>query len=456
MIFFNANTKASTKNWPRMGLYQNTTLRYTPGEDFPGHFENMIGKPKILRCFLTLDDAWDYRTGEYRYDYVLGDDPYIDDPNMYRYERVEQKPSPYGMTFLKFLTSHSRHTEYVMLTIRRYEKEITNGIVSLDQYEEILENLLEHYKEIVPNIRYIEGNECNIKVFGQVTALEYYEIYKRMYTVVNRLNRKHRYEIPLEVGGPTNFGCMEEFSFYEKFLRLYTLDRNPEKRMDFYASHEYSESMTTVPEYYRKHHELIKRLGLPEAPIFLDEYGASHFRPDPAFNQLAATGLIEALITTSEYEDLHIFPWCTYHDPEIQVSYSMFIDFNRSCGYLPTFLGQSQIALSKLYDKRLPLEGNAENRAVVTTDGENYAILATNKNKTSRNIRFSLSNLPDTDVKVETYKVDALHNNCFIDKSVTGLQVTDTRTMTPENGKLSVCETLDAMGFTLWIVKPCK
>ena len=314
--------------------------------------------------------------------------------------------------------------------------------------------MLEHYKELVPNLRYIEGNEWNLSIFGGLTAFESYELYKRMYQVANRLNRKHQYEIPLEVGGPAYGVCLAEFKYYEEFLRLYKLDKNPEKMLAFYSTHDYKKNMTELPGYYYKHQELVRELGLPNSPIFFDEYGAAElFTPEISDNQMNAAVSIEMLLTVAWLENFYVFPWCTYHDPSLQVSHCMFVDFNRTCGYLPTFYGQAHIALSKLLGNVLPMTGNTGNRAVVTTDGENYVILATNPDDKPHNIRFALTNLPGTTVKVEAYKVDAMHNNCFIDKSVTDLQITDSWEASLEDGKLMVYDTLDALGFTLWIIK---
>lgn len=455
MFFFEVDVKSEKKEWPRVELYQNSTLRFTPGEDFPLHLEQMIGRPKIMRCFLTLNDAWDFRNDEYHYNYVLGEDIYKDDASVAAYDRAESKLSPYGMTYLQYLRSHAEHAEFVMLSVRRYEREVAEGKLSIDKYEEVLEHLLEYYKSIIPNIRYIEGNEANCPEFGGITAFEYYEIYKRMYGVVNRLNKKHQYTIPLEVGGPTFEGIHNSFELYEQFMRLYVLDKNPEKRLDFYAAHDYTTNMAHLPEFYQKHQEVVKNLGLPELPVMFDEYGASDgCTPDPQYNQLNAAASIETIIEFSEYKDFHVFPWCTYHDPSIQVDRSQYIDFERSCGYLPTFLGQAYIAFSKLLTESLPLEGNIGNRAVVTTDGKNYAILASNRDDKAHNIRFALKNISGCNATVEVYKVDAMHNNCFIDRTVDSLQCTDSFEALLSEEKLTISDTLDARGFTLWIIKP--
>lgn len=455
MFFFEANVKDALKPWPRVERYQNSTLRFTPGEDFPGHLEKMIGRPKIMRTFITLNDAWDFRNDEYHYDYVIGKDIYADDPLVDGYDRDESKLSPYGLTFLQYLKSHAAHADYLMFSVRRYEREVIDGWLSIDKYEEVLEHLLEYYKEIVPNLRYVEGNETNYVQFGNISAFETYELYKRMYRIVNRLNKKHNYEIPLEVGGPTYADSKTKFWQYEHFMRLYLLDRDPEKRLDFYATHEYTTDMTFLPELYRKHKALVKRMGLPEVPMMFNEYGVTDgCTPDPQYNQLNAAGSIEIMIALSPYDDFIVFPWCSYHDPSIQVDRTQYIDFNRTCGYLPTFLGQAYIALSKLLDDSIPLTGNIGNRAVLTTDGTNYALLATNRDDKMHNLRFSLTNLDCSKVKVDVYQVDAMHNNCFIDKTVDNLQCTDSFEYDVTDGKLKISDTLDARGFTLWMIQP--
>ena len=59
MIFFKTQEESPRMPWKRPGRYQNSTLRFTPGEDFPAHLEKMIGRPLIMRCFVTLNDVWD-------------------------------------------------------------------------------------------------------------------------------------------------------------------------------------------------------------------------------------------------------------------------------------------------------------------------------------------------------------------------------------------------------------
>ena len=452
MIFFKTQEESPRTPWKRPGRYQNSTLRFTPGEDFPAHLEKMIGRPLIMRCFVTLNDVWDYRTGEYTYDYVIGYDRYADDTSMPVYDRDESKLSPYGLTFLQYLRSHAEHADEVCLSIRRYEQEVRCGKLSIETYEKVLEHVLEYYKECVPNICYIECNEPNFYQFGAMRPFEFYQIHKCLYRVVNRLNAKHRYDKPLLLGGPCFAGSNPKEN--EEFLRLYALDPDPDKRLDFFSAHAYTTDMTIVPKFYDWLKKMLSELNLPDLPVHWNEYGATDFcSPNPKHNQINAALSIEMMITMCDRTDLFIYPWCSYHDPDIQVDRTQYIDFNRATGYLPTFLGQAYIALSKLLDYKLEVQGNLLGKGVVTTDGEKYAVLVTNSTDTPENVRFALTDINKSTVNVKVYTVDALHNNCFIDRSVTDLHETDSYDAPVVNGQVEIAQKMDAYGFTLWIVE---
>lgn len=51
------DASCSVRSWPHVERYQNTTLRYTPGPDFPPAMEAYLGKPQIIRLFVTLDEV---------------------------------------------------------------------------------------------------------------------------------------------------------------------------------------------------------------------------------------------------------------------------------------------------------------------------------------------------------------------------------------------------------------
>ncbi|MBQ3126431.1 MAG: hypothetical protein IJC15_05105, partial [Clostridia bacterium] len=56
------NTAASLGRYVDPTVWQNSTLRYAPPEDFPAYLADRIGRAKIMRTWITLDEYWDYRT----------------------------------------------------------------------------------------------------------------------------------------------------------------------------------------------------------------------------------------------------------------------------------------------------------------------------------------------------------------------------------------------------------
>ena len=77
------------------------------------------------------------------------------------------------------------------------------------------------YWELAPNIRYIECcNEIDIANFGLLNAEEYVKIYLRAHHAIRRLNEKHKYEIPLEIGGFGMAHPLENFPLMERVMEL--------------------------------------------------------------------------------------------------------------------------------------------------------------------------------------------------------------------------------------------
>jgi len=451
MLSFKTKETAPLVPWRRVEKYQNSTLRFTPGEDFPPHLESRIGRPLIMRCFVTLNDVWDYRTDEYFYDFTIGDDRYNNDPSMPVYDRDESKLSPYKLTYMQYLKSHADHADELFFSIRRYEREVKSGRLAIEKYEEVVENVLEYYKARVPNIRYIECNEPDCWQFGDMKPFEFYQLYKCLYKIVNRLNKRHGYDLPLLLGGP----CFADHShaLNEEFLRLYALDRDPNKRLDFYSAHAYTTSRTVIPEFYNWLKKTLAALNLPDIPLHFNEYGAGNMSPDRFQNQISAAISLAMQIAVSDIPDLYVYPWCSYHDPDIQVDRTQYIDFNRTTEYLPTFLGQAYIALSRLLEYRVSVEGNLNDKGVVTTDGNKYAVIVTNPSDKPENVRFVLSNINKSKVRVKVYTVDTQHNNCFIDHNVHDLYETDGFEADVIDGEITLDQDLEAYAFTMWMIE---
>ena len=146
-----------------LGLYTdptgwlNSTLRYVPPVDFSEFLESRLGKLKIMRAFITLDEYWDYRTGITYPDYDIGVMRYPLEELHFPYDMKVVVPAPSGTKFVDYLTSLSRHAQELLLNVRRYEREVSDGIITYDQYEDVFERAVEYCKELPPNIRYIHN-----------------------------------------------------------------------------------------------------------------------------------------------------------------------------------------------------------------------------------------------------------------------------------------------------------
>jgi hypothetical protein len=157
---------------------------------------NEIGRAEIMRAWITLDEYYDYRTGKIYPDYDIGVARYPSEELHFPYDWHNIVPAPSGTRFVAYLTSHARQADEILLNVRRLEREVSDGVISYEEYESIFERAVEYCKELAPNIRYIECcNEVELRSFGMLTADEYVKIYLCAHRAIGRLNEKHSYKI---------------------------------------------------------------------------------------------------------------------------------------------------------------------------------------------------------------------------------------------------------------------
>ena len=123
--------------------WQNSTLRYAPPIDFPEYLAETLGRAEIMRVWITLDEYWDYRTGEFYPDYDIGVKRYPTEELHYPYDWKNIVPAPSGTRFRDYLTTHAAQAERLLLNVRRLEREVSDGVIGYDQYEEIFERAVE-------------------------------------------------------------------------------------------------------------------------------------------------------------------------------------------------------------------------------------------------------------------------------------------------------------------------
>ena len=463
--------------------WMNSTLRYVPPVHFPEFLENRLGKPEIMRVWITLDEYYDYRTDTTYPDFEIGTMRYPIEELHYPYDMKIIVPAPTGTRFKDYLTCHSRHAKTLLLNVRRYEREVSDGIITYDQYEALFSRAVEFCKSLAPNIRYIECcNEVDIANFGLLTAEEYVKIYLRAYHAIQELNKKHNYEIPLEIGGFGMAHPLENFHIMERAMEMLKESEIGDDPMAFYSYHMYNapadrslyngghpektglsglEKLRTI---FDQHYALAKRLKLPDKPVFLDELGrarATGMDGDSAYN---AAGLINYLIAFScgEFGQANPFPWCTFHNPDLQMSYTQYLYKKEDDTFVATPNGIAIEMLHSIRGQRLQTQvsqmdwKDKDFCAVAVKDGDSYAVLTTNPTTESIPLFLELQGLPEGRYRVETYSLNLVENNVvYKNGRGTGkLKLSREQTASAANGVLSLTELYDKDCFSLTRIFP--
>ncbi len=471
------NTQRSLGKYNDPTRWMNSTLRYVPPVDFPEFLASRLGKARIMRTWITLDEYWDYRTGITYPDYDIGVMRYPLEQLHYPYDMKLIVPAPSGTRFVDYLTTHSRHSQELLLNVRRYEREVSDGIITYDQYEALFEQAVEYCKELAPNIRYVEcGNEVDIKSFGELTAREYVAIYLRAHKAITRLNEKHNYPIPLELGGFAEAHPLQNWDLMLGVMELLKNSPIGHDPMAFYSYHMYNapenRSLTLGGRYelaaltgveklkliVRQHEEMIRRFGLPKRPVFLNEVGRARATGLDGDSLHNAAGMLTYLIAFArgEYGEAYPFPWCTFHNPNLQMSYTWYL-LRPDGGYSATPNGIAVEMLHSMGGQLLETAlvdaecQDAENCAIAVKDGGAYAVLMVNTGCDSVPALYELEGLEDGEYLVETYLCDLFENNVVYKRGRGdgSLQVTKSRTVPCEDGRLFVREILDRDSFAL-------
>lgn len=470
------NTKEIVRKWPRVEVWQNSTLRYSPPKDFPRHLVSRVGRAKIMRTWITLDEYWDYKTDTFFPDYQIGVNRYPVEEMYYPYDWKNIRPAPSGIKFIDYLTSHAAEADELLLNIRRLEREALDGVITLEKYEEIFEKAVEYCKELAPNIRYIECcNEVDGKSFGGITSAEdYYKLYKCGYRAIRRLNKKHSYEMPLEYGGYSRTPLLTNFPRWEAFLETMANDKDEERMIDFYSIHLYNETQTISakrhPEWlpienmstydrFRTfsalHNKKLAELGLPRKPVFINEIGFTRTSGVLTDSQKNASGIISMLIGSADLEDLYLFPWCSFHNPELQISFTQFLLLEDG-SYASTPNGNAITMLHRLLEDQVKSVGDDNHCSVATTDGERLAVICTNPTENTDEFRVTLENLEADSITVKEYLVDSYRNNRVTGEKVSDLHTTKVYSLPVSNGKATIRATAEPYAFVLWDITPEK
>ncbi len=461
------DVSVTTRDFPSLVAYRNTSIQKAPAPVIAEVSEKELGRPAVTRCWLNLDEMWDYRTRTFDFNFRIGVDKYksIADKQREAWDWEEET----NIRYYDYLKAFSRRSDEIMLTIRRYERDALDGKlpVTMSDWKMLFKTGLKHYKMLCPNIRYVEVcNEPHIKSFMHATDEEYYQFYKLGYEAVAEVNEELRLEgrERILVGGPVITG--NTIKLLDSFFRLYSRDSAPHKKLDFVAWHEYSIPVDKTAYREKEVRNLMEKYNLDKnLPFFISEHDPYHFSEDKhEYHYQNAAGLVKTLYFSSLYSpNVMIMPWVLYHNSKIQTRFMWFEGPNNSdtkyeeIKILPS--GVSMKLLSQLKGREIRIDNSIQENDLVigAFDGEKVLIEAVNYGS-AKPVSLMLSKVQSLlgtgRITVTKYIVDTGHNSYLTDKKQTmKINPDESRTVDVEDKLELKHESAGSNSIIFWEIK---
>jgi len=442
----------------RLWGYVNVSRRAPPPVELCARIEQEYGRPEVTRCWLMLDEMWDYRTDAYRFNYEINKDYYEGDPDKRRYGVVGTVT---GLRYYDYLASASEHSETVMMNIRRYEQEVLAGVITWQKWKDVFKTAVRHYKQRCPNLRYIEVlNEPTAKNQSNLGNIRhYYAFYRQAYEAINEVNAELKPELPLMVGGSSGFRTTEAIHLIKDFAR----DPRPDKRLDFVSFHHYwlQKTPAEIAGWEAEIDTALAKASLPtDLPVFVTEIGyANAWKSDPEKNLWQAVGMTAFQYHARHAQDLRLFPWVQYHSPE-QIA---FVQFDTKMRMTPFGAAVKMLRMHKakeVYASSSGLDNSGTGVGVLATrDDTGLTVQLWNLqpgDSSHQSIDISIRDLPqhlqNRELRIQRYQIDARHSNCLaVPDSAGGLEMVDEQTKTVRS-ELSFSIDMEPMSLVLWTI----
>jgi hypothetical protein len=453
--------------FPALTAYRNTSIQKAPAPALAALASRELGRAKITRCWLNLDEMWDYRTRKFTDDYPLG---------VHKYDDVAEKHtetwgsvSATNIPLQTYLRAFSKQSDEIMLTIRRYERDILDGKlgVTMADWKMMFKHALVVAKKAAPNLRYIEvGNEYALKGFAGATADEYYEFYKLGYQAVRQVNAELKLtgDDRLLVGGPVCTGdIIKKLKlFFENFAK----DPAADKRLDFVSWHEYHDKYAHTAHREAQVKAMMTAAGLAsDVPMFITEHDPYHPRAEAReYNLINGAALVKSLYFADKHSPgMKIMPWVLYHDVRIQTRFAWFDGPNKvdtKADQIRMFpAGCSMKLLHQLSAGREIAVDNsieADHIVLASVDGMQVIVEAVNYGE-PREVSIRVDQLPaEGSVRIVKYLIDEQHSNAVTHPDYRGgVQQVGEATVTPTAGSITLKhEALSTHGIVQWRIMP--
>jgi hypothetical protein len=212
----------------------------------------------------------------------------------------------------------------------------------------------------------------------------------------------------------------------------------------------------------RQHNELLDELGLPEKPVFLNELGRSRNTGIAADSLFNASGIITYLnaFSMGEMPGMYPFPWCTFHNPKLQISYTQFL-LNENGSYSATPNGMAIQMMHELSGNRLETSVTGFGKdisyaAVAVRNGDTIDVVCTNHTGESVVCDLVIKGMDDGEYHVEIWPVSETENNCVTGKGNGKLEKLREDIITAKNGELRYCKPFVKYVFVRYRFTPKK
>ncbi|PWJ54062.1 glycosyl hydrolase family 39 [Dyadobacter jejuensis] len=463
---------STSRNFPNLVAYRNTSLQKAPAPVIAEVSEKELGRPEMTRCWLNLDEMWDYRTGKYDFNFKIGVDKYKDVKEKHRETWDWEIEAP--IKYYDYLKSFSTRSDEIMLNIRRYERDILDGTLpmTMQDWKKVFKEGLKHYKMLYANIRYVElGNEYGHRFFMKATDEEYYQFYRLGYEAVNEVNQELGLvgKQKILIGGPVVTGSF--IKSLTRFFELYQQDPTVGKTLDFVSWHEYTIPAVETAFREKQIRNLLSKHGIDDRlDLFVTEHNPYHYSEDKLeYHHQNAAGLVKTLYFSSLYSpNLKIMPWVLYHNSKLQTRFMWFDGPNDP----ETTYDQIKIFPSGVSMKWLAMHQGKEILVDNLVDGTDLVIASRQKDKvlveavnfgSSRPVILTLKNLKENfgseKISVKKYLLDKKHNNALTDpKRTTKIDILETTTIDLNTATEVVLrqEAVETDGIVLWEIEKTK